>query len=300
MGRPGRIQFPGACYLITLQGNNRQDIFLTSQDRRYYLSLLRAGKERHSLKVYAFCLMPSSVSLLIETGQGNLSAVMQGINTLYTKYFNGAHNTTGHVFQGRYKAWLVDKDNYLTEMTGYVHLGPFRAGLTQKPWRYQWSSGPAYVEAHAREPLVDSEVALKRFAKTRFSQSLRYLHYLKKRMKASFQPELPIHDGLYIGSAAFASRAESSAGCSAPPIRLVDADKILADTASRHGLDVETIMGRSQWREITAVRKESIHRLWKEGMTITEIARYFKRTASAVSQIIRAREHPYLKISQTS
>lgn len=297
MGRPGRIQFPGACYLVTLQGNNRQDIFLTSQDRRFYLSLLRSSKDRYDLKVYAFCLMPSSVSLLIETGQGNLSTVMQGFNTLYTKYFNGAHNTTGHVFQGRYKAWLVDKENYLAEMTSYVHLDPFRAGLTPKPWRYQWSSGPAYVEARAKEPLVDSEVALKRFGKTRFSQSLRYLHYLKKRMKTSFQPELPIHDGLYIGTPAFASRTESAAGRHAAPIRLVDADKILAETASRHGLQVEAVMGRGQWREITSVRKEAMYLLWKEGMTITEIARFFKRTASAVSQVIRAHEQPFLKIS---
>ena len=119
MGRPGRVQFPGACYLVTLQGNNNQDIFLTNQDRRYYLGLLRGGKDRYGLKVYAFCLMSSSVSLLMETAQGNLSQVMQGFNTLYTKYFNGAHNTTGHVYQGRYKAWHVDKENYLAELTGY-------------------------------------------------------------------------------------------------------------------------------------------------------------------------------------
>ena len=135
MGRPKRIQFAGACYLIVLQGNNRQDLFLSNQDRRQFLTMMKSHKERHGLKVYAYSLMGNSVLLLIETTQPNLSNVMQGFNTQYTKYFNAAHNAVGHVFQGRYKAWLVDKETHLAEMTRYVHLACAR-GLRQ-PWRYQ-------------------------------------------------------------------------------------------------------------------------------------------------------------------
>src|SRR5688500_11726718 len=99
MGRPNRIQFAGACYHVILQGNNRQDIFLSNQDRRSFLSLLRGYKDRYRLKVYAYCIMANCVHLLIETAEPNLSKVMQGFNTAYTKYFNQKHNTIGHVFQ---------------------------------------------------------------------------------------------------------------------------------------------------------------------------------------------------------
>src|SRR5437868_232683 len=108
MGRPRRIQFAGACYLVALSGNNRQELFLSSQDRRQFLALLREHKERYGLKLYAYVLLPGRVELLLETPDGNLSAVMQAFNTRYTKYFNAAHDMTGHVFAGRYKSWLVD------------------------------------------------------------------------------------------------------------------------------------------------------------------------------------------------
>src|SRR5258708_3490953 len=147
MGRPTRIEFPGACYDVLLQGNNRQSIFLSNQDRRFFLKLLRDYKERYDLKIYAYCLMGHHAHLLLETGQQPLSRVLQAFNTVYTKYFNKQHNLLGHVFQGRYKALLVDKDHYLAEMTYYVHLEPVRAGLKEKPWRYLWSSCSAYVEA---------------------------------------------------------------------------------------------------------------------------------------------------------
>src|SRR6266550_2581592 len=151
MGRPKRIQFAGACYYVVLQGNNRQDIFMSNLDRRHFLSLLRAYKERYRLQVFAYCLMSSEAHLLVETGEANLSTAMQGFNTVYTKYFNGQHNAVGHVFAGRYKALLVDKERYLAEMTRFVHLHPARVGLKDKPWRYQWSSCAAYVEARQEE-----------------------------------------------------------------------------------------------------------------------------------------------------
>ena len=110
MGRPNRIQFAGACYHIMLQGNNHRDIFMGNPDRRYFLSLLKSYKERYGLKVYAYCLMNDFVHLLIETAEPNLSKMMQGFNTAFTKYFNQQHATAGHVFQGRYKSLLVDKD----------------------------------------------------------------------------------------------------------------------------------------------------------------------------------------------
>ncbi|MBI5210726.1 MAG: transposase [Elusimicrobia bacterium] len=289
MGRPKRIQFAGACYFIELRGNNRQDIFLSNQDRRHFLNLLRAYRERYDFTVYAYCLMPGYLQLLMETAQPNLARFMQGFNTVYTKYFNGQHNTSGHVFQGRYKAYVVDKENCLLDMATHIHLECLRGGLRDKPWRYQWSSCSAYVEAESAEPMVVSGPVLKRLGKSRFKQSVRYLHTIKEQMKTAARSMFPLVRGVYIGDEAFAARVESQVGKPEAPLPPAgDVMEIVAATAARHGINKETIMGRGQWREVARARREAMHRLWKEArMGVTEIARLFSRTASAVSQAIR-------------
>lgn len=294
MSRPKRIQFPGACYYIVLQGNNRQDIFMSNQDRRHFLSLLRSYKDRCQLKVYAYCLMTRDAALLIETARPNLGLAMQGFNTVYTKYFNGIHNTVGHVFQGRYKALLVDKEHFLAEMTRYIHLQPLRGGLKEKPWRYQWSSCSAYVESDEREPLVDSDAVLTQFGRIRIKQSVRYLQYIKDRLKSVSGFVLPVVRGAAIGSEAFLSRMQEqgAAPVAAPKVSTAaEARRILSEVGQQHGLDVEKIVGPLQWREITAARRAAIHRIWKEArMGVSELSRLFNRTPSAISQVIRAVE----------
>ncbi|MDE2291327.1 MAG: transposase [Elusimicrobia bacterium] len=293
MGRPTRIQYPGACYHVVLQGNNNRDIFMTTQDRRAFLALMKSYKDRYALKVYAYCLMNSYVHLLVETGQANLSKVMQGFNTAYTKYFNSQHGSVGHVFQGRYKALLVDKGSYLLEVTRYIHLAPVREGLKEKAWRYQWSSCPAYVEAETREVLVDSGPVLKGLTGgSRLKQSVRYLQYIKERAKDASE-ELPTVEGFCVGTPEFAAEAQRLAGLTAAgdgPAPITG-DVILAEVIAKHGVDQETLVGRNQWRDVSAVRKEAIYRMWKEArMGVTEIGRVFNRTPSAVSQLIRAME----------
>lgn len=291
MGRPARIQFPGACYYVILRGNNRQDIFLSNQDRRRFLSLLKGYKERYDLLVYAYCLMNNSVDLLLETRRPNLSRVMQGFNTAYTKYFNRAHNMTGHVFQGRYRALLVEKERWLLEMTCVVHLSPVRAALKEKPWRYIWCSAPAYVESGLREPVVDTEPVLRLFAKSRLKQSVMYLHHLKERMRAGANTAYPARGGV-VGSPEYAASVTRGAACEGEPAGSVEtARRILAETAAARGIDEEKLLGRSQWREVSAARKEAVARIWREArLGVTEIARLFHRTPSAISQFLRALE----------
>jgi REP element-mobilizing transposase RayT len=300
MGRPKRIQYAGACYLVVLQGNNRSDLFLSNQDRRHFLSLLRAYKERHGLKIYAYSLMANHVDMLIETGAPNLSMVMQGFNTQYTKYFNGAHNTSGHVFQGRYKAWLVDKETHLAEMTRYVHLAPVRDELKDMPWRYQWTSCAAYVEAESKEPLVDSDAVLHKFGGNRLKQSVRYLQYIKDRIRSAGEEVLPVMGGLAIGGEAFlqkiAAHRDVPEAVSAVPLEA--ARRIIADVASKRGISEEKILSRVQWREVSTVRREAVHRVWKETrMGVSDLARLFSRTPSAISQLIRSVEFPLSKLN---
>lgn len=300
MGRPKRIQFPGACYFLRLEGNNRQDIFLSNQDKRFFLSLLRTYNERYRLKIYAYALMSNNASLLLETGAGNLSTVMQGFNTVYTKYFNTEHNTSGHLFGGRFKALLVDKEKFLLEMATYVHLECVRAGLKGKPWRYQWSSCSAYVESGRSELLVDSETVLRRFGRVRLKQSVEYLKFIKGRMKSALQTIVPVTRGQFIGGEEFAAKVrkycdslepDPAASKSGTPAGEAEARRIIAEVAKKQGIGTDDLLGTSQWREVSAARHQAVYRVWGEvRLRVTEIARIFNRTPSAISQVIRSKE----------
>lgn len=295
MGRPKRLQFSGACYYITLIGNNRQDIFVSNADRRYFLSLARTYKERYGLKIYAYCLLGREVHVLLETSQPNLSVVMQGFNTLYTKYFNTQHNTVGHLFQGRYKALLVEKERQLAAVSRHIHLLPLRAAAKDKPWRYAWSSCAAYVEAEARGPLIDSDAVLSLFGKLRIKQSVRYLQYIKEGMRPPGPAPLPIVSGLAVGSEEFLAKVTDLAEPTSAPASAAgpEARRILAEVARGTGVPEEKLLGRLQWRDVAAARRMAVHRMWKEARVgVAELGRLFRRTPSAISQMIRAVEPP--------
>ncbi len=145
MPRKPRIYFPGAVYHVILRGNAGNPIFFDDSDRlRLYLFLQRAV-EKFNCRIHAFCLMTNHIHLVIQTGDVPLSRIMQNISQRYTTWVNYSQSRTGHVFQGRYKALLIDADSYLLELARYIHLNPVRAAVTALPDDYPWSSHRAYM-----------------------------------------------------------------------------------------------------------------------------------------------------------
>ncbi|MGK2906596.1 MAG: REP-associated tyrosine transposase [Desulfuromonadales bacterium] len=140
MARPLRIEFPGAVYHVTSRGNARADIFEDDTDRTLFLTILALVVDRYNWLCHAYCLMGNHYHLLIETPEGNLSAGMRQLNGVYTQTFNRTHDRDGHLFKGRYKSILVEKESYLLELARYIVLNPVRAGLTGQPEHFQWSS----------------------------------------------------------------------------------------------------------------------------------------------------------------
>ena len=124
MPRPLRLEFPGACYHVLSRGNERKAIFREGVDYEIFLGLLKDCADRFDLLVHAWCLMPNHFHLLLETKDSNLSQAMKRLLGVYTMRFNSKHHRRGHLFQGRYKAFLVDKDNYFLELSRYIHLNP--------------------------------------------------------------------------------------------------------------------------------------------------------------------------------
>lgn len=145
MARKPRLHVPGGLYHVILRGNARQDVFFTRKDRRFLYDLLAEGVVRFGYRVHAFCLMSDHLHLALQVGERDLSAGMQNLSFRYTRYLNSELNRAGHVFSGRFKAYLVDQDRYGLALVAYLHLNPVRAGIVRQPGAYAWSSHRAYL-----------------------------------------------------------------------------------------------------------------------------------------------------------
>ncbi len=129
MARPLRIEYPGALYHVTSRGNKRQDIFSNDNDRGIFLHVLSTLTETHNWICHAYCLMDNHYHLLIETVEANLSIGMRDLNGIYTQQYNKVHDSVGHLLQGRYHAYVIEKESYLLQVARYVVLNPVRAGM---------------------------------------------------------------------------------------------------------------------------------------------------------------------------
>jgi putative transposase len=140
MARPLRIEYDGALYHVTSRGNDRKAIFKEDHDRELFLNSLAQVTRRFHWICYAYCLMNNHYHLVIETPDGNLSKGMRQLNGVYTQAFNKRHGRVGHVFQGRFKAILVQKDSHFLEVCRYAVLNPVRAKAVRHPREWKWSS----------------------------------------------------------------------------------------------------------------------------------------------------------------
>ena len=172
MARPLRIQYPGAFYHITNRGNERKPIFKDDVDRSRFLEILAQSKDNYQVVIHGFVMMTNHYHLLVETPLGNLSEFMRYFNITYTSHFNRRHKRAGHLFQGRYKSVLVEKDTYLSAVSKYIHLNPVKVKdfLAKPPsvsikylLDYKWSSLPGYVHVKKRLDFVEHDLVLGMF-----------------------------------------------------------------------------------------------------------------------------------------
>lgn len=163
MARPMRIVYPGAVYHVTARGNRRGEIFTEDEDGYSFLIILGEVARRFNLLCHAYCLMGNHYHLILETPYGNLPRAMRQLNGVYTQTFNKRHCKCGHVFQGRYKAILIEKAAYLLEACRYVVLNPVRAGLADGPAAWRWSSYRSMVGLATSQDFLSTEWLLRQF-----------------------------------------------------------------------------------------------------------------------------------------
>ena len=163
MARPLRIEFPGAVYHVTSRGNAKQAIFVDDRDRGRFLDVLSTVVNRFNWHCHAYCLMGNHYHLVIETLDANLSKGMRELNGVYTQGFNQRYKRVGHLLQGRYKAILVEKDNYLLSLCRYVVLNPVAVGLIRRPEQWRWSSYGAAIGLVKRPSFLTIDWVLSQF-----------------------------------------------------------------------------------------------------------------------------------------
>lgn len=185
MARKPRIEYPHALYHVIARGNRQESIFLRPRDFSKYLSLIKRYKRRYKFLLYAYALMMNHVHLLIEVGDAPLSKIMQGLQQTYTQFFNWKYGKTGHVFQGRYKALLCQKDAYLLELVRYIHLNPIRAEIAKNLSEYPWIGHHAYLHS-LQHPLIDIEFVFSMFHPDVAEARRLYMRFLKDGMNKDY------------------------------------------------------------------------------------------------------------------
>jgi putative transposase len=254
MARPLRIEYPGAYYHVTSRGNEQKAIFKDDSDRQKFLDIVGRAVEEFSLRLHGYVLMSNHYHLLIETPKGGLNRALRYVNGVYTQSYNRRHRRVGHLFQGRYKAILVDKDSYLLELSRYIHLNPWRMKNSQDPFGYHWSSLGAYIGSGSRPSWLTVDEVLSHFGKW---GSKKYWGFVAEGMKEGVRtPWEEVRGQAVLGSEEFVEeiaktltkRSDGSSGRASRvrEVMGVTAERVVREVEKYFGMKREEFKGRQQ------------------------------------------------------
>lgn len=287
MARKTRIEFEGAFYHVITRGNHKRKVFKSEEDFRTYLDILCRYKDRYQFFLYAYVLMNNHVHLLIEAGATPLSKVLQGINQSYTMYFNRKYHLAGHLFQGRYKAILCEKNTYLLALVKYIHLNPVRALLTQTPDDYLWSSHGAYVSKKSGSELIDTGKVLPLFSEAEESARKLYRSFIGEAVSITRDDVYRTVDQRLLGSRSFIEDVAENR-----KVSLINKRKkhelSLSDLASgiekEFSVSISSLCSKSRAKDIALCRKLLSGAANAYGYTGSEIAKFMRKDPAMISR----------------
>ncbi len=299
MARPLRIQYENAVYHVTCRGNDRKDIFADDHDRRRFISLLQRSSEIYQVSVVAFVLMRNHFHLLVRTPRANLQEFMRHFNISYTSAFNRRYNRTGHLYQGRYKSFLIDADSYLLEVSRYIHLNPVRVSGIELPEeraghlrKYVWSSYADYTTGKHRYPFLAIEEVLDIFHDDRMRAKRAYRSFVERALTSSLPSPLEMGRGHgIVGEEDFMERVKAVLAPDRGTRREVPQKRrleghtepqgIIHAVSSSYGLSEDEILKRSLRGEARQILMELLYRYG--GMNGREIGEMLGVDYSTVS-----------------
>ena len=281
MARPLRIEYPGALYHVTARGNARQDIFLDDEDRRRFLGVLGHVVARFYLRLHAYCLMDNHFHLVVETPKANLSKAMRQLNGVYTQAFNRLHGRVGHVLQGRFKAIIVDRNNYLLELCRYVVLNPVRAKATRKADTYPWSSYQATSGLTSTPSFLTVDWLLSQFGRQRAAAQRKYRAFVAEGIGQPSAWE-QVQGQVLLGSDRFVTRL-------VPALR---EKRALREIPRRQRFATRPTLGRlfPAHSRLSRVRRNEAIRLahLEHGYTLSEIGNLVGLHYSTISRLVNS------------
>ncbi|MES9858337.1 MAG: transposase [Sedimenticola sp.] len=207
MARPLRIEFSGALYHVTSRGDGQEAIYLDDGDRGLFMEVLGEACEQYNWVAHSWCQMTNHYHLLIETPDGNLSKGMRHLNGVYTQHFNRKHQRVGHIFQGRFKAILVEREIYLLELARYIVLNPVRAGMVTGAEHWPWSSYRQTAGLEVSPTWFDSHWLLSLFTKRRSLAVRRYMEFVANGVQEA-SPWGGLKHQVFLGSDAFVKKLQ--------------------------------------------------------------------------------------------
>jgi len=275
MARPLRLEFAGALYHVTSRGNRQEDIFEDDTDRLEFISIFQTVCDRYNWICHAYCLMGNHYHLLIETPDANLSKGMRQLNGVYTQAFNRKHNRVGHLFQGRYKSILVEKDSYLLELSRYIVLNPVRAQMVRSAVNWRWSSYRAMTGQIKKPIFLEVDWVLSAFGKRKSKAIAGYKKFVSEGKNQS-SPWSTLKNQIYLGGDEFVEKMQL----------LIDGDKELSEVPSsqRRPVAKDLIYYETHYSDRNMAIVEAY---LSGGYTLKTIGEYFNLHYSTVSGILK-------------
>lgn len=296
MPRKPRLHVAGAIYHVISRGNNREAIFRSEEDYHEFIHHLERVKSRKAFKVYAYCLMPNHFHILLQAEETPISTIMQRLLTGYTRHFNKTYKHKGHLFQGRYKSIICERESYLMELLRYIHLNPYRAKLVQRPSEWKWSGHGEYLGSSERR-IVETDEVLSHFSTGRATAVKGYMNFVRDGAWMGNRKEYyPEEKAPYLGNDAFVEEltvqhlgAISNKHPETQRKELMPLERVLENVARETGLAAGIIRGSGRARAITGARKKFICQALGAGHKAINVARFLNCSDGYITRIFSAK-----------
>jgi putative transposase len=283
MPRPPRLHVPGGCYHVILRGNHREDLFASPNDRAALNEIVIDVMQRFDSRLHAFCWMSNHLHALIQIGERPLGKLMQRIAMRYSRYRHSALQTTGHLFERRYKAWLVDVDNYFLTLLRYIHLNPVEAGMVREPADYPWSSHRAYLGVDTLSWLT-TDFGLSLFAADLAQARLGYQQFIAQGMDEDIESAIHPDDPRVLGRDNFVNHIPFTPYKPRSPLSL---QQLAEHVCTEHRISVDLLRSTSRARSLTPIRIVFAARAIEQRVgTLTDAADFLRRDPSTLVRLL--------------
>jgi putative transposase len=278
MARPLRLELAGGLYHVTSRGDRQEDIYTDDADREKWLEILGSVCSRFNWRCHAYCQMDNHYHIVVETAEANLSKGMRQLNGVYTQYYNHQHKRVGHVYQGRYKGILVERDTYLLELSRYVVLNPVRAHMIKTIEDWKWSSYQAMIGDVPARPWIETDWILGNFAKRRKIAVAKYIDFVREGVGL---PSLwsDLKNQIFLGTEKFVNKKQ----------KLINKKESLGEVPRLHRRKIPKSLEYYE-RKYKNQKKAICNAYLSGGYTLKEIGDHFQKHYSTVSRIVKRNE----------